>query len=636
MSNKKNRPCPCGSGLRYRDCCSSKGAGRNDASAAPSSRFGFWLPSLLLGVPAVEIARSFGDHYYVNRALLVHHEMLNLLTNFCWGLALALLVIPPLRRWLAAHLDGPSCMPSPGKYFGPLYVSLAFGVLVSWIKFCQYRGFQLPMDTCEHTGIAFNTIHGRWFMDCAYGIANSLSFHIALTLKLFSPVLLFWHSALALLFIQALAIASTGLASYLLVYSLTESALAGFLLMLLTYAHPSFYELSSASLDDPIIAAAFFLWAMVFLVRRRPAWCALFLVLAATGREQFPFTLAGLGAYFIFARGRPGIKRLLCGLALILGSALLWKGEVALMHSFPSYRDYGESYWNLYALFGSNEKDILRFVLHHPFQTLWKCVYPWSRLGAFGQLLLCSALLPLAAPAECLVLLAAAVPQLLMIPGLQHEMHLQYASYTFGPLMFAAAADLARLWNRLRPLSPVPGAAPRRRGDRSAYLLIAALAAAGLGFRSSPRTLLWNWRLDMFDTIPPLIGEVPPGASIWVDEWMTAWVGCRAQVKSFGPVGMVPSSFYHLSFRPAYALIYKGWFVQTDPKGRDPFVTFFARSGYVKVDERDNYVLLRDPDPKAAEGLSPALVLPPVGPARLIQEYIQYVLAAPPGSSFKG
>jgi len=591
---------------------------------------------VFLGLPALEIARSFGDHYYVNRALLVHHQTLNLLTNLCWGLALALLVIPPLRRWLAEHLDRPSRLPGPGKYFGPLYVSLAFGVLVFWIKFCQYRGFQLPADTCTHTNIAFNTLHGRWFMDVGDGIANSLSLHFAFTLKLFSPILLFWRSALALLLIQALAIASAGLASYLIAYFLTESALAGFLMMLLTYAHPAFYELSSASLDDPIVAAAFFLWAMVFLVRRRLAWGACFLALAATGREQFPFTLAGLSAYFIFAHGWPGRKRLLGGLALMLGSALLWKGEVALIQSFPSYHDYGNSYWGLYSLFGANEKDILHFVLHHPFQTLWKCVYPLSRLSAFWKLLLCSALLPLAAPAASLVLLAAAVPQLLMIPGLQHDMQLQYASYTFGPLMFAAAAGLARLWNLLRPPPPEPGAAASRRGDRSSYLLIVVLAAAGLGFRSAPRTLLWNWRLDMFDTVPSLIREIPPDASLWADQWLSAWVGARAQIKYFNPVGIASSNFSLVSFRPAYALIYKAWFVQTDPKDRDPVVTFLAQSGYVKMDEMDNFVLLRDPNPKTEDGLSPALVLPPGGPARLMQEYVQYVLAAPLGSPFKG
>ena len=571
----------------------------------------FWLPaSIFAAIPLWEIIASMSESNYVNQAALVHHQTLYGLGMACWLAAGALLVFAPLRRNAVAHLDKLALAPAWARRLWPALSAAGFAGLIFWIKFCQYRGFQLPQDSATMAHTAFNTLHGRWFEAVSEGTPNVLATHFAFTLSLLSPILLIWRSTLALILLQCLAIASMGLGVYWLVYRRSASSYAGFLGMLLVYSHPSFYQLSTASLENSVFAAAFFLWAMYFMEERRWIGCLAFLFLAVSTREAFPFTLAGLGLYLMFKDGKPSRAGMVRGGALVIGSALLWAAEMKLVNSFPVV--HGEYYWLAYSRFGADKKEIIHFVLTHPVQTLWKMVYPFPRLRPLGELFAHAALLPLAAPAKLLIFAAAAAPQLLMN---SYSLDLQYATYMLGPMMFAAAHGLG---NVLRWLGD---------GKRRGYLLAPVLAVSGFGFRGATPTLMYNWHPDWFDAVPGLIEKIPQDASLWCEQFTSAWVACRPQLKfdndSHG-------EFTNLLFRPEYALMYKGWFFYAEPSMRAKVLEFLFENRYVKIGDAADMILLRDPAAPRAPERSPALKLPEPAPdPRLAQAYLRYLLGGP-------
>ncbi len=615
-----------------------KRKGRPLPPQEPPRRPFIWLPAVILPAAAlIEVLFSLREHDFPNRAFFVHNQTLVWMSRACWVLAGAAL-IAPLRLRLFRHLEGLSSAPAARRRLWPAAAALGFAGMACFIKVCQYRGFQLPFDASDLIHTAWAALHGRGLECVPEGSRNVLDVHFAFTGVLLSPLLLLWRSSLALILAQALAVGSLGLAAYFLARRLSGSSFAGFLAMLLAYSHPAFHQLASATLENSVFMAPFFLWGMVLWERGNRPWAALLLALAATTREQFPFTLAGLGLYRMFRDGRPTRDSMLKGGGLAAVAVLLWLAEIWVMGQFqhpdPS-NPRGLGYWGMYSHFGATREEILRFVLGHPLLALSKAISPPSRLWPTLMMLFFAAFLPLSAPAAGLVFLVAALPQMLMAcagthgfllwPPVtdvgNHDYPLQNASYVFGPLLFASAHGLARLCRSIG-------------GERKSWLLVPALAAAGLGFhRSVGKNLLRDWRPYLFDSGPQAVSRIPPDASVWSEEYLSTWLAPRLQLKHLTFPGEMRGEFRSLLFRPEHILIQKAWFIHAGRDGRDSIVLFLAQNRYEKVWDSSHLILLKDPSAPRG-GRSPDLALPKAVPAHkaAIEDAARKVLARVSGT----
>src|SRR5262245_11311525 len=131
---------------------------RKDKAARPAWTVPvFWLPSLvLLLLPCYEAARALSVRHYAHYLFCVHDSTLKALSACCLITALVAALLPPFRQLLERHLDGLSRAPR-GVHLA--WLSAAYIGLLAWfcfLRFCQYRSFQLPQDTAVSLNEAYN------------------------------------------------------------------------------------------------------------------------------------------------------------------------------------------------------------------------------------------------------------------------------------------------------------------------------------------------------------------------------------------------------------------------------------------------------------------------------------------------
>jgi TPR repeat protein len=131
----------------------------------------------------------------------------------------------------------------------------------------------------------------------------------------------------------------------------------------------------------------------------------------------------------------------------------------------------------------------------------------------------------------------------------------------------------------------------------------------------SPDPLMVRWNHAEFDEVPELAALVPPDASLWTTEFVTAWFSARPYLKSL-PHELNDPYFSGLCFTPDYVILEHGFPRIASPELRDRLLTFFAVEGYTKEAEYLQLVLLKHPRAPLARGGGPppAFVLPPAAP----------------------
>lgn len=568
---------------------------------APPARLRIGLPAAaFLAVPLVEIVRSLAVHDYVQRAYVVHGQTLLAMKWGCWLLAAALASWPAFRKWLLRNVDGSGSPSAPWRRWGPVAVSLEFTALLCFLTYCRYRGSQFPLDTAAIVQRAYDTLQGDWFQSSIFG-CNAFSYHFAFTLDLFSPLLLIWRSSAAFLMLQCLALGSMGLAVYHLVYRLTKSSCAGFAGMLLVYSCPAYAQMCASRLDDSVFLAPFLLWALVFMEYDRWVLCGVFMALAATTREHFPFTLMGLGVYAAFRRGRPTRSTALAGAAIIALAVALFLVEMKLVFSFPDTLGYQRASWDgyfhRYGFAGTDHLGFFAFLLRHPLGTFLKTVTPFGQTLPALNLILYAALLPLAAPLQLIPFAVAVVPQLMTEAGPLHDMLFNYPSLVFGLLMFAAAYGIARVHRLLK----------ERRWEE--FMLIPVLLVGGFGFKASANPLLPDWETPLFDSTKGIPDLIPPDASVWTDEYLGAWVAPRTRLKlAAGFPEFDREDFSRKLFKPDFVMLEIGWLIRNE--SREPILLYLADHHYVLYGKLPGIIVVKAPDEPQPEESSAPVELP--------------------------
>lgn len=546
-------------------------------------------------------------------AALAAHGILVSAASWASFAAAALLLAPPVRertaRWTAA-LDSPGDARLGKAAFG---LGGAAALWLTALKALQYRAFQLPMDSTIIVNTAANVLRGAGLSCTVDGTPSALTVHFAFFAPVFlSPLLWLWKSALPLLLCQAAAVGSLGLGAYLFARRWTGSAFAGLVALWLALTHPLLMQLAAASLENAVFGPPLFVWGLVCAAHGRRVPAGLLWVLALTTREQFPFTLAGLGVYRALSSDGPRARRSAEGAAVVLAAAAVWFAEMRVVASHADALNAG--YWAGYSQFGASSSEVVLTVLTRPDRVLAHVFWPPSRLAPYARLLAGSALLPLLDLGGLAALAVASTHHLLMNVV---KFDLQNAAYSFGPLLFATACGLRTLVRR-----------GRLDGSGRAWLAAAALAAGGWGLRGGTQVLYARMGEQFVRAAPPLVALVPDGAAVWADEYVGCWLAARTQLKLLLD-SELPARFDRLLFRPDAVLVDKGTLLFLPPADRARVVGFLAREGYVKKAESGTLVLLEDPQARPGGAPRPVSLREEPGDAERAEGFLAAVMDSP-------
>jgi hypothetical protein len=545
------------------------------------------------GVALAEIILSLRAEWFTNQAFYVHDMTLKVLSWGAFATAALLAFVPPARVAVERCFAAVDALSPRLRVFWLASATLALFAQTSFIKYCQYRGFQLPMDTAATANIAYNFLHHGTFESSIFGLPSYYAVHFMPVIALFAPLLLFCNSALTLLFAQQALVASMPAALFLMVRGAGGSALAAAAAFWLGWTNSFFQDLTSTSIALQVALPAFFLWGMHLLESRR-IWAGVTaLVLMTLCIEQAPFTLFGLGLYLLF---RPG--RRLPALALCLGSALLFGAEMKFILAHPEaplFRD-----WSMFAHLGPDPASALRSALTHPWNFALKLLWPPAKLEPLWRMFYTTAFLGLLAPTRLLPWAVNYLPNFLSAPGSFYNLViLHYPAYVMGPLWWASAHGAAR----------AAGFMQERRW--SGFLLAAALLVSGFSLRGSTRILLPERSEQSFKDGPSVVAHVPPAAAVWISEFLSPALSARSFIKVLPLRGEDPSFAMNL-FVPDYILLSKGFITLGDPTFRMRMAAFIRQEGYKKVVEAPSIYLLRHPRAPLAPpgGRPPAATLP--------------------------
>ncbi|MFH1724048.1 MAG: DUF2079 domain-containing protein [Elusimicrobiota bacterium] len=559
--------------------------------------FYVWPPAALLcGAAVFLIAASLRAEWFTNRCLFVYDH---LLTGFLWlNVSLCgLMLHPRLRAKTAEYLErlGSLGARRQAGWVAAAYLGL-FGVF-GFVKYCQYRGFQLPLDSSVTCNVAYNFLHRLTLENTVSGAENYLAIHFTPIFAVLAPLLLVWDAFTPFLLLQTALVASMPVAVYILAYRGTRSSLAGAAGFWLVLTSRFLLENNSASVQPINFLGPLFLWTLVFAEARRWAAAAILLVLTLSTSEQAPLTLFGLGAYLVVKMGWRDRRAWLLGGAVSLGAALLFVWEMKVRFSVPGAANYRD--WSMFSHLGDTPGAVLMLAVTDPFGFMGRVMLPLGNLAPTGEFLLSTGLLPLLAPAHLLVWAVSYLPHFMAAPNdFYHTLILHYSAFSIGPLWWAGAAGLAWAYQRLSKRGLAP------------WLLAWALLIGGLNLRRAPRTLMANWSPGFFSEGPAFAALIPPGASLWASEYLAPRVSCRSFLK------VLPykehRNFTDGLFKPDYILFSKRWVLGGYPPFRRGVVALLKEDGYRKVKEGEHLVLMRHPGAPLFErgGRPPAMTLP--------------------------
>ena len=567
------------------------------------------IPSLFFcALAAIEIYLYTRSYWYIDGARDLH----TILVWIALGSFLPLAVLAFWKRprdWMVARLE------ETGR-LGPVRHRILLGAtfcgifsLLLFLKLCQYRSFQFPMDTAATTNIVFNFLHYRTFECSVLGTSNYLGVHFMPALALLAPLLMIWNNVLALIGFQTAMVASIPIAVYFLVYRRTESSLAAWSALWIALTCPFLLRIAGASVALQVIGPSLFLWGIYFL--EMEFWIAggafIFLLLLLT--EVTPLLFFGMGLYLILKLGPRTKRAWSTGLGICAIAIFLEFLEIRLLRSFPESGAFGNL--GLMSHFGSNSEAV----------TVGSLALRALHLRPTLDLLLSTGLTSFLAPVEMIPWVVNYSPTLLTDPQSElHNMTLHYSAYILGPLFWAMAVGLSNLHKRLSA-----------KGLMGLTLAWAILVGACNLYRS-PAWFSTPWPHQWFDELPLLASQIPGDASVWAVEYATPQLACRRFLKAI-PQGD-DLMFGRGLFVPDYVLMGRVPDNLTKPEFRVRMLTFLAREGYVKVGEFNVFVLLKNPRAPLTPpgGRPPPTELPLPGPQA--GAYANYLLqTTAPGQS---
>lgn len=310
-----------------------------------------------------------------------------------------------------------------------LYVGLFF--LLCWKKYLALEYYD--MDFASDLTVYWNSLQGR-FLYFPFLEENIFGAHFYLIVLLVIPIFAIFQSALTPLFLQSLFL---GMAAYPL-YLLARTRLERGFSLTICFVYllcPSlgFMNLFETHFDSYTIF--FFFFALFFFEKARFGYFILFLILAASCKENVSLAVFMFGFYSLIRR-RPW--RWVLAPFAIGGAWFLIALKWIIPHFAKESRLYQDGFMFsvFYRHLGSNLAEIIKNVFSHPILTI-----RYALLGAkfFYPVILLSfvAFVPLFSPAVLVVALPIFAQNLLSSGWTHSQIHFQYVAEIL-PFVFAA------------------------------------------------------------------------------------------------------------------------------------------------------------------------------------------------------
>jgi uncharacterized membrane protein len=457
----------------------------------------------------------------------------------------------------------------------------AVPLLFVFFKLSQYRAHESMLDSAAMVNLAWNAAHGGGLVTAVFGGVSYWSVHFAFAYALLSPILWLWPSATPFFIIHALALASVPACAYLLARGADRRADLGWLAALLAVGNPLVCGVLGTVLDNSSFALPLFLWAAYFWETRRRKTALVFAVLMISTRETIPFLFAGLGAYaWTSATDFRGRRR---AAAVVAAAAALWLFEVWIINRAKAASGFPFDYWALYPSLGGSRDAVLETMRRRPWMLPAALVWPPLKIWHAARTLLAFALLPLAAGAAALPMLAVWLPQ--QMGDVSTNFHLlvgHQGAYVAGPALWAAVRGLRRL--------DAAADANRRRLLASWVLVVAAC-----GFFATARFRLPDGALpSSWDRVGPrAVAAIGPTDAVWSDYFFATHLAARRFIKVL-PLRDDPN-FERENFAPDSVLMSRHWLARADPATSARVLGAVKSGGLVPVFSEDDLVVFSRP-----------------------------------------
>ena len=294
----------------------------------------------------------------------------------------------------------------------PLLIFLVFYALVFFAlsvrKFNVMNSNTGDMATIVNS--FWNTLHGRFFY-CIYIGMSHFGVHVTPAILVALPFYAIVPSPYTLLLLQSLVIASAGFPFFLLARKVLENERAAWLMTIGFLFYPTIVTNHVNQIHWEYWALPYVVAAVYFYNEHRFGPFALFAVLAMTGQESSPLTVAAFGIYGAICR-RPAKWILTPILMALVYGVLVFK--VAIPH-FAGDRGYVVAHY--FGDLGNTPGEFIKTCLTQPWRPLGQV---WNLDRAIYLLQLLQPLLwilPLCAPEFVLVLPSLGINLIVNEPG---------------------------------------------------------------------------------------------------------------------------------------------------------------------------------------------------------------------------
>ena len=398
-----------------------------------------------------------------------------------------------------------------------LAMAAAHAAVFSWLSVARYDAYWTGrFDVGNMVQAAFTTSRGHLLVntDVAGDQVSRLASHVDPILALFAPIFWFTTSAVPMLVIQSVAVASGALPTFWLARRWLGDdrlAVAGAAVWLL---YPPLQWALVTEFHPVALAAPLIMFAIWAAETRRDVALGVCVGLALLTKEQVGLSLAVLGVWIVVRQ-----RRRIAG-AVVSVVSLAWTA-IAVLVIIPHYNDgQASAFTDRYGELGKGPRDVLTGLVTRPWDAAGTLA-SHHRLTYLAALLVPLLLLPLLAP----LLAAAAVPDLLlnMLANWwpQYSIEFHYTAVIAPYLVAAALLGLANLRRWTRP-APLHRAASH--GGAAAVALVAAPLLVGVLYGPLPWfrdvTQASGYRIDQYSAgaharlLDRAVAMVPEGAVV--------------------------------------------------------------------------------------------------------------------------
>jgi uncharacterized membrane protein len=335
-----------------------------------------------------------------------------------------------------------------------LLAVITYALEMSYQAVLRYDVFKATaFDLGNMDQVLWNTIHGRWFQFTNqavdwYGPPTRLALHFEPILLPLSLLYAFGSDPRILLVFQTLALASGALPVFLLTRKyIPEWPLLATVMAVAYLLSPALLGLNIFDFHPISLATPLLLYAVLALTYKRYGWFILACILAASCKEDIPFSLAILGLFLIWKYKLPRI-----GIALTIGS-LLWSFiafAFIIPHFYPGAQH--NNFWYRYEVLGSSPSDAIGNLILHPW-LLFTTFITFDRFYYLAGLFRSTGFLCLLAPEWLLLAIPSLAENLLSTDSLLYSGVYHYNAAIIPFVMLASIHGTRRLinyWQHLR------------------------------------------------------------------------------------------------------------------------------------------------------------------------------------------